>query len=533
MRQFFPCHLVFITAIVLDRVAISSSQIGISQSLRALFVLLLLATIVASAIQHFVRDWFRTQFIVLMMPVTLVVYRPLYRLFKTDFPRQADVLGLALLVVLALLYAIIVRRKVWKSFHNPARIAGYFNAVFTILLIFQLVRLGPDGYYLFSQLSYSQTAPAPMLGPDFKLTKGPSSPDIYVIVLDGYARQDVLKNIYKLDNSGFIEELEKRGFYVAKNSHSNYVQTPYTMASFWNLDYLKTWDDPEQYNQYLYEPIQNNRVFQTLNAIGYRTVSFRGEAQFAEVKNSDVYLSNFLPLNDFESLLMVDTPMELLSDTVDLKIPIQTYKAHRQRTLYQLDTLKEIPATIPGSKIVYAHIMVPHPPFVFDRNGDAHEQPRPFTMSEGSESQGGIREYWSGYREQVKFVNGEILQVVDAILRKSASPPVILLMGDHGPASMFKFNPGTPGCLWERTSNLYAMFLPGHERENALYPSISPVNTFRVIFNTYFGTDLPLLEDRSYLMYWYQPTLNVDITDSRDTFAGCAILSAQTSKDAP
>jgi hypothetical protein len=33
---------------------------------------------------------------------------------------------------------------------------------------------------------------------------------------------------------------------------------------------------------------------------------------------------------------------------------------------------------------------------------------------------------------------------------------------------------------------------------DSLYKSISPVNTFRVIFNEYFGGNYELLDDRSY-----------------------------------
>ena len=42
--------------------------------------------------------------------------------------------------------------------------------------------------------------------------------------------------------------------------------------------------------------------------------------------------------------------------------------------------------------------------------------------------------------------------------------------------------------------------LPDVDPEEAgLYQSISPVNSFRVIFNAYFGTDLPLLDDEVYI----------------------------------
>jgi hypothetical protein len=47
----------------------------------------------------------------------------------------------------------------------------------------------------------------------------------------------------------------------------------------------------------------------------------------------------------------------------------------------------------------------------------------------------------------------------------------------------------------------------------ALYPAISPVNSFRVIFNQYFGTDLELLEDRNYFAGWLAPYDYTDVTD--------------------
>ena len=523
MKRIIPYPLFLITAIILDRVAISTAQIAMGQSLRALLILLLSATIAAFIIQYFIQDRHHTAFIVLMIPVAFVAYRSSFRFLKINFPHQLNALGIALIIVLGLLYALVVSRKVWRSIHNPARITTYFNLVFIVLLGFQVGRLGQDSYHVLTSIIDPQTTAITPFGQDLKLKKG-SSPDIYVIILDGYARQDVLQDIYKHDNSEFIRALEKQGFYVAKDSHSNYVQTPYTMASFWNLDYLQTWDSSYEYAQYLYEPIQPNRVFSLLDEIGYTTVSFEQAVYYAEIKNSDVYLSAFLPLNNFETLLLVDSPLEPLSNIFDLGLPLYTYKTHRQRMLYQLETLKEIPASISGPKIVYAHIMAPHPPFVFSQNGDIRESEQPYTLAEGTESQGGMEEYQNGYQEQVKFINQEMIKVVDAILKKSESPPVILLMGDHGPASMFQWDPQAPGCLWERTSNLYAILLPGYENDNPLYPSISPVNTFRVIFNTYFGTDLPLLEDKSYLMYWYQPTLKVDITSVRDTREGCTIL---------
>ena len=521
MKRIIPYPLFFIMALILDRVVIASYQIGIGQSLRALFILPLSAMIVALIIQYFTQDWQYTYFIVLMIPAVLMVYQSSYRFLKINFPHQADNLGLALMILLAILYFVVVRPRLWKSIRHPHQITSYFSFVFTLLLVFQIVRLGQDGYYLLKKISHPQMTTIPKADLGFKLEKG-SHPDIYVIVLDGYARQDVLQNIYKYDNSKFIDWLEDQGFYVANGSYSNYVQTPYVMSSFWNLNYLDDWDSSYEYAQYLYEPIQNNRVFQSLDEIGYTTVSFEGAVHFGEIKNADVYLSKFLPLNNFETFLLVDSPVEPLSNIIDLRLPLRTYKTHRQRILYQLDTLKKIPAVIQGPKIVYAHILAPHPPFVFYQNGDIREPQQPFTLAEGLNGQG-VEEYWAGYQEQANFISNELIRVIDSILKVSKSPPIIVLMGDHGPASMFKFNIEAPKCVWERTSNFYAIFLPEHENDDILYPSISHVNTFRVIFNTYFGTDLPLLEDRIYHVDWRQPTLKVDITNKQGSLDGCTI----------
>ena len=517
MRRFISYPLLFVTAIILDRVVISSAQIDIDQSLRVLLFAFLFITTVISVIQYFTKDWHYTNFITLLMPVTFIVYRSSYGFLKVKFPHQATFLGLVLLLLLVMLYVALVHRNVWRAVKNPAKVTQYFYLTFTLLLGFQVVRLLSDSSHALMNVNQPRTTA--IAEPDLQIhLQNPTSPDIYVIVLDGYARQDVLRDIYGLDNSEFIDWLEQRGFYIANNSHSNYTQTVYSMASFWNFEYLQSWDSSNDYARYLFQPIQDNRVFHSLDEIGYTTVSTEGTTSFTQIRNADVFLSDFLPLNKFETLLLVDSPLEPLSNIFDLGLPLQTYQIHRQRLLYQFEMLKEIPTSILGAKIVYTHLLAPHPPFVFDRNGAPRDPQVSFTLMEGSSFTGGQDEYWDGYREQVEFVNREIVKSIDAILAKSETPPIIVLMGDHGPASMFNWDPETPGCLCERTRNFYAILLPGHQNDGAVYSSITPVNTFRVIFNTYFGTELPLLKDNTYMMY---PTLEVDVTNIRDSKTGC------------
>jgi hypothetical protein len=347
-----------------------------------------------------------------------------------------------------------------------------------------------------------------------------------VIILDGYGRKDVLQDIYDYDNSAFLDALEQRGFYVASENHSNYVQTPFAISSLLNFDYIIPWRASKGYAQYVTGPVQNNRVFQLLKAVGYTTVSFDGSASYTQIRTADVFLTGFVPLNKFEAYLLLNSPFEVLSEAFRLRLPIPSYSTHRSSVLYKLNKVQEIPTLIPGPKITYFHVLIPHPPFVFDENGNPTDPPHPYSIWDGDEYNGTPEEYRAGYRAQVIYINKRILEAIDAILRNSKEPPIIVMMGDHGPGSMFKWDFNAPGCVWERTRSLYAILLPGHGNDGMLYPSISPVNTFRVIFDTYFGAHLDLLDDRTYLMASQYPDQAKDITETRDSLQGCIMTAS-------
>src|ERR1044072_1951722 len=63
-------------------------------------------------------------------------------------------------------------------------------------------------------------------------------PDIFFIVLDEYSGNTALNQLFHFDNSDFKKQLEQRGFYVAKESLSNYNYTPFSVASILNMKYL-------------------------------------------------------------------------------------------------------------------------------------------------------------------------------------------------------------------------------------------------------------------------------------------------------
>ncbi len=95
------------------------------------------------------------------------------------------------------------------------------------------------------------------------------------------------------------------------------------------------------------------------------------------------------------------------------------------------------------------------------------------------------------------FVNSKIKKTVNEVLSNSRQPPVVLILGDHGPRSETVWHDPKMTNMKECLTNLSAFYLPQGGDKN-LYPEITPVNIFTVIFNYYFGEKLDLLPDKNY-----------------------------------
>jgi len=159
--------------------------------------------------------------------------------------------------------------------------------------------------------------------------------------------------------------------------------------------------------------------------------------------------------------------------------------------------LTDIPK-IDGPKFVFVHMLLPHDPYIFDQNGE------PVTDEDVA-----AKSEVDNYIDQLIFTNKRIKLLIDEILSKSASPPIIIIQSDEGPFVAPEFlssdfmttgdlSAVSPDGLKTHMKILNAYYLPGFDQA-LLYESISPVNSFRIIFNFYFGTDFELLEDKSFV----------------------------------
>ncbi len=344
-------------------------------------------------------------------------------------------------------------------------------------------------------------------------------PHIYYVVLDGYGRQDVLRETYGFDNSAFLEDLEKRGFYVASRARANYCQTALSLASSLNMDYVEALDLRRPFSNIDRSPLTSavldNRVVAALRSRGYWTVAFSSGYGTVDLRNADRFLRTEAPEGQafFDGFLQL-TPVPPLrrwfqAAYLGISTGARSWgETHRARILATLDGAAAFAAES-RPVFVLAHVLAPHPPFVFDRNGAWPAG----TVTTGSLGDGDMwsngedrspASYRRAYVDQLRFVNQRVLRLIDEILARSRRPVAILIQGDHGPGSGLKWEHPERTDLRERLAILSAYRLPGGPGQD-LYPSISPVNSFRVVLRRALGLDLPRLPDRSFFTTWTRP----------------------------
>ncbi len=336
--------------------------------------------------------------------------------------------------------------------------------------------------------------------------KGITSPDIYYIILDGYARSSTLKEIYGYDNTKFTGYLEKKGFYIGTKSFSNYAMTFLSLASSLNMEYINYLTEKEGIHsldrKLAYKMIKNNRVMNFLKSKKYKFIHL-GSGWDATNNNqyADIEFQNFGRWNGFSIALIKTTLLRPFVDHFSL-----FENDARERVLSTFSKLAEV-HQIKGPKFIFAHILCPHEPYVFGPKGVPVQPKAGETAIEQKEK----------YLNQLMFINQKVIVLINEILSKSTTSPIVLLQADHGSASTFATpmeigwaNPSDTS-LKERMRIFSAYHLPD-DGNALLYDSISPANSFKLIFNHYFDTDYSLLNDRSYYSTYQQPYKFTDVT---------------------
>ncbi|MFC1504868.1 sulfatase-like hydrolase/transferase, partial [Spirochaetota bacterium] len=280
-------------------------------------------------------------------------------------------------------------------------------------------------------------------------------PDIYYIILDGYGRNDILKKYYGYDNTEFIKSLQDKGFYWASKSHCNYSWSFLSICSSLNFKYLNyltnTIDINTKNRKIPYEMIKNNNVLKFVKKHGYTYIHFNSTWGGT---TGNIYADKEI---GYREGIFNDEFLRVLSYTTVLRIfDYFVVEKLAEVHLYNFKMLETIPE-MKESTFTFAHIMPPHHPFIFDRNGNIKSK----RTVKSQFTPGRMAAQWKkkdAYIDQLVFVNKKVSTIINTILEKSDIPPIIIIQSDHGPHVL-----EAPKNEYDiaRTSILNLFYLPG------------------------------------------------------------------------
>jgi hypothetical protein len=323
-------------------------------------------------------------------------------------------------------------------------------------------------------------------------------PDIYVLVPDDYARADVLRHYFRYDDGRFVHALEQRGFVISPKSRSPYSDSEMNIAAAANMDYLGALAKILGVKSQDVRPVshleEDNRAARLLQPLGYRYVHLDTDEVTFDGGNPGI--SRFAPPDSFANLWLKSSVLRLVGGPFGFDDAARNGR-FRDSVRKVFAQLERVPRQ-PGPKLVLFHTLLPHDPYVFGPHGE------PVTFPGHSDSDLGSRLGMRYYLKQLRYLNGKLLQAIDAIQARSRRPPVIVLQADEG----FQADEGTFGeaaMQQIRVKGLIALYLPGAKKPAVPEPP-NTVNTLRFVFNRYLGTHYPMLPTASYpeLDYPYQ-----------------------------
>jgi hypothetical protein len=337
--------------------------------------------------------------------------------------------------------------------------------------------------------------------------------DVYWLVFDRYGSDRAHMLEYGIRND-LTPWLGGHAFTVLADSHANYVRTALSIGTTVSMAHVADMPGvprPQTADvSFIDDKIRSSLVARQFQALGYRYVNIgswwdpTGASPLADVNLR-------LPgPSEFVSTLVDGTALPAIQKRLHLTKPVDKRVRHFENNEYGLDAIERM-RNEPGPKFVFGHVLLPHPPLVYDRDG---------TFMDLDDQRG-----LSGkdrYARQLAYTNERIRGILTGLLSlPEAQRPVIILQADEGPwpaaysaqRDTFEWASASDDTLEAKYGILNAWYVPGAGRVG-LYPTMTSINTFPVLFRDYFGLPYAPLADRVYTSKrWALPFDLTDVTD--------------------
>jgi hypothetical protein len=492
-RSPLPWHPVgFAAAYVLNAYVVTS--VSPYAMFRGLFVAVAIAAIAIGLASVAFRNLRRGALVATALVAFIVLGREVAKIVENAAtlltPWQSVAFAIAIGVALGL-----ALRVAWRSLRRPDGLARWtrgLNALAAILLLVVVVAAVANGTPGHSIADLRQGVPL-QAAPD-RPSVAAEGPDIYLILLDGHARGDVLADRFGFDDTPFLDDLRARGFEVAPGSHSNYMLTQLTLTSMFQMALL---DDVKELdpviagvasNAVARRALNDNPTFSFLRSHGYTTVAFASPYEDVTLRQADIFIDS-PQLTEFEWQLFAST---FALDVVNRVAPNLFPDAQRERIDAAFKNLVAVARdTQLGPRFVFAHVLAPHTPLVFGPNGEPLDVP---VLRRTDDTAAGLgfsdAEFARRFTGQTTYVDKRAIEAIDAVLAASPRPPIIILMSDHGSRSRpLVPATATPEDLRERFGTLFAAYTPG---KSGVFPDdVTPAEICVDLLNAYFGANRP------------------------------------------
>lgn len=364
--------------------------------------------------------------------------------------------------------------KTKKNLDNANKIATSIGIIFIVIA---------SSNILFNSTFSEDYENASLIEQNFTIEK---KPDIYYLVFDAYGDDHTLERLFGYDNSDFKQFLLQKGFKSSFPSYSNYHTTYLSLSSSLNLNYVNELIDENNSSFNVVSAnrlIDKNNLMQTMSKNGYVNINFDsgwGPTRNISVADMNLCGNNFLLFSEF---------LISIAETSMLKPVYAKFfeSDHRDRILCTISTIPIISENIEKPVFVFAHLLLPHPPYVFDSLGNPTLTESLQFVSDDIENEKML------YLEQLQFTNKKIKGIVEKLISENA---IIIIQSDHGPPdSIFSIN-NKESTDKDKLRNINYYYFPNNDQ--IIYDGITPVNSFRIIFKNYFSSDLEILPDKNF-----------------------------------
>lgn len=431
------------------------------------------------------RNWMKAALFASCIMAFHFFFGAVHDLLRDWFPgklisRHVFILPVSCLLFILLAILIRKRNSAWSG-------TSYFlNLLLLLLLVFDLS--------LLTMTLAGQPKPTtPPLSDHWRPCDTCAKPDIYLVLTDGYPGKKELTDILHYDNRRMEDSLQELGFHITDSSLSNYNFTTYSMASMLNMEYLQPIIGRYRNKNdlaFCYEKIRNSRTVHHLRDLNYEIINnsifdikdlpSSAIPTFLPRKSEPITNQTFLSRMEKELAYHLATTLKV-GFVVNF---IQTHDLKNNQALIG-KTKALFPKQTNAPRFVYTHLVMPHRPYYFDSTG------APLPLDTLTEEFGKNIPAFNSY---LKYCNKELLSLVRTIKVKSPQPPIIILMSDHG---FREFTDQTDSSYQFHTLN--AIYFPDSNYRQ-LYKGMSNVNQFRVLFNSQFGQQFPLLKDSTSIL---------------------------------